>query len=143
MNLGRLVGPPVSSQVAMGDWAGAVTVCKTVGSRLLTIDGLAITVVQLFKRLTLDGVPLPDENMAIIIDVHLCMPGQAVLTAMNLIRLAVLVEGRQVYAPDGSRVSDAAAMIVRLHDTESSDEYPPRVKACGSYRNRAGSQRGS
>lgn len=50
----------------------------------------------------------------VIIGVYLCMPGQAVLAAVDLVRLAVLIEGRQVYAPDGSGGSDTAARVARL-----------------------------
>ena len=66
------------------------------------IAGTATAVDQFFERFTLHGMPLPDEDLATVIKMHLGMPGQAKVAAVDLMRLAVLIEGRQVYAPDGS-----------------------------------------
>jgi hypothetical protein len=40
--------------------------------------------------------------LAIVTNMHLGIPGQAIVAAVDLIRLAVLIEGRQVYTADGS-----------------------------------------
>lgn len=60
-------------------------------------------------------MPFPDENIAIVIDVDFGMPRQAVVAAVNLIRLAVFVEGRQVHASDRGCIGGIAASLARFH----------------------------
>jgi hypothetical protein len=54
-------------------------------------------------------MPFPDEYLAIIVNVHFGMPGQAVVAAVNLIRLAMFIEGRQVNAAGRGCVGGLAA----------------------------------
>src|ERR1035441_5927941 len=50
---------------------------------------------------------------------------QAVVAALDLIWLAVLIEGRQGYAQDGSCISGVAAPPARSHAIEPSDGGQP------------------
>jgi hypothetical protein len=49
---------------------------------------------KLLEVLAVNGVPLAHEHMALVINVNLGMPWQAVIAGVNLIRLSGLVEGR-------------------------------------------------
>lgn len=42
--------------------------------------------------MALDSVPLPYEDLAIVIDNHFRMPRQATLAGMNLIGLALIIK---------------------------------------------------
>ena len=63
----------------------------------VTVAWLTIALAPLKKFLevlAVHGVPLAHEYMALVINVNLGMPGQAVIAGVNLIRLSGLVEGR-------------------------------------------------
>lgn len=77
---------------------------------LSRIDGVE----QLLECLAVHGVPLPDEDVAVL-DVDFSVPGQAVVAAVNLVRLAVVIEGGQVDASDRGRVRGVAASLARFH----------------------------
>ena len=49
---------------------------------------------KFLEMLAIHSMPLADENIAVVINVYLGMPGQAVITGVNLVRLSGLVKGR-------------------------------------------------
>src|SRR4051794_1791982 len=66
---------------------------------------------QFLEFRAIHGVPLPDEDGSVVGNVDLGMPRRAVMTAGDLVRLAVVIESRQVHAPDGGRVTGITPMF--------------------------------
>ena len=60
-------------------------------------------------------MPFPDEDIAVVIDAHFGMPRQAVVAAVDLIRLAIFIEGRQVNASDRGCIGGITASLARFH----------------------------
>jgi hypothetical protein len=68
--------------------------------------------------LTIYGVPLADEHGAVIVAYHFRVPGKAAGTGVNLVRIAVLVLGRQVDRADRRTECDVAPSLPgALHET--------------------------
>jgi hypothetical protein len=60
-------------------------------------------------------MPLPDEDCAIVVKMNLGMPWQTVIARVNLVWFAIVVEGRQVHAPDRGGEGGIAPWFTRLH----------------------------
>jgi hypothetical protein len=85
-------------------------------------DGIvrdAVPLNQLLELLTFDGMPLPDEDLIVVINVNLGIPGQAIAAGTDLIGIPMLIEGRQVYAADWSIVSCMPTSPIEFHDWEA------------------------
>ena len=60
-------------------------------------------------------MPLPNEDGAIVVKVHLGMPWQTVIAGVNLVGLAIIIEGRQVYTSNRCAKGGVAPWLTRLH----------------------------
>jgi hypothetical protein len=60
---------------------------------LVVVGGIA-AFDKFFEHLTFHGMPLPDEDLTIVINMDLGMPRQGKVACINLVGIAVLTEGR-------------------------------------------------
>jgi hypothetical protein len=70
------------------------TVSVIARDRLSRLELIFRTLKEFPKLLAIDSVPLTYKDVALVIYMHLGMPGQTVVTSVNLIGLPSLVEGR-------------------------------------------------
>jgi len=65
------------------------------------VRALAASPDQPLEFFALDGVPLPDEDLAIVIYVNFGVPWQAVVASVDLVRFAMFIKRCQVNTPNG------------------------------------------